>query len=152
MPVIAERFEVAAAPEAVWAFLLDPARLAPCIPGCEGLEVVDAHTYRVRLTVKVGFLATTQDVRMTVIEAEPPRRLVAEGRGEDARLGSQVDVRSTLELTPAGAGATTTVSYRSEVRVLGRLGSVGDAVMRAKARELAGRFAERVRAAFEPRA
>jgi carbon monoxide dehydrogenase subunit G len=147
MPVIAERFEVEAAPEAVWAFLLDPARLAPCIPGCDGLEVVDARTYRVRLTVTVGFLATTQDVRMTVVEAEPPRRLVAEGRGEDARLGSRIDVHNTLELLPAGAGSTT-VSYRSEVRVLGRLGGVGDAVMQAKARELGRRFAERVQAAL----
>jgi carbon monoxide dehydrogenase subunit G len=146
--VVEERFEVQAPPEAVWAFLLDPRRLAPCIPGCEGLEVVDERTYRLRLTVKVGFLATTQDVRMTVVEAEAPRRLVAEGRGEDGRLGSQVDVRSTLELAPAGAGATT-VGYRSDVKVLGRLGSVGDAVMKVKARELAGLFAERVRTAIE---
>lgn len=137
-----------APPEAVWGFLLDPQRLAPCIPGCDGLEVLDERTYRVRLTVRVGFLATRQDVRMTVVEADAPRRLVAEGRGEDARLGSQVDVRSTLELAPAGAGVTTVV-YRSEVKVLGRLGSVGDAVMKVKAREMAGQFAERVRAAIE---
>ncbi|HEU4367223.1 MAG TPA: SRPBCC domain-containing protein, partial [Methylomirabilota bacterium] len=134
--------------EVVWAFLLDPARLAPCIPGCESLAVVDATTYRVRLTVKVGFLTTTQDVRMSVVEAKAPRRLVAEGRGEDTRLGSQIDVRNTLDLTPAGAGATT-VSYRSEVKVLGRLGSVGDAVMKVKARELARLFADRVHAAIE---
>ena len=148
MPVIEERFEVAATPDVVWAFLLDPARLATCIPGCDRLDIVDATTYRVRLTVKVGFLSSSQDLRMTVVEAEPPRRLVATGRGEDTRLGSQVDVRNTLELAPAGAGATT-VSYRSEVKVLGRLGSVGDAVMKVKARELAGQFAERVRAAIE---
>jgi carbon monoxide dehydrogenase subunit G len=146
--VIEERFTVQAPPEAVWDFLLDPRRLAPCIPGCEGLEVLDERTYRVRLTVKVGFLATTQDVRMTLVEAEAPRRLVAEGRGEDARLGSQVDVRTTLELTAAESGATT-VGYRSDVKVLGRLGGVGDAVMKVKARELAGLFAGRVRAAIE---
>ncbi|MEX2148054.1 MAG: SRPBCC domain-containing protein [Candidatus Rokuibacteriota bacterium] len=148
MPVIEERFEVAATPDAVWAFLLDPVRLAPCLPGCDRLEIVDASTYRLRLTIKVGFLSTTQDLRMTIVVAEAPRRLVAEGRGEDARLGSQVDVRTTLELSPAGEEATT-VSYRSEVKVLGRLGSVGDAVMKVKARELAGQFAERVRAAIE---
>jgi carbon monoxide dehydrogenase subunit G len=148
MPVIEERFEVQASPDVVWAFLLDPTRLAPCIPGCDALEVVDARTYRVRLTVKVGFLATTQDVRMRLVEVEAPRRLVAEGHGEDTRLGSQVDVRNTLELSAAGSGATT-VSYRSEVKVLGRLGSVGDAVMKVKARELAKQFAERVRAAIE---
>jgi uncharacterized protein len=148
VPVIEERFEVQAMPELVWRFLLDPTRLGPCIPGAAGLEVLDEHTYRLAVTVKVGFLSTTQDVRVRVVEAEPPRRLVSEGRGEDARLASRLDVRSTLELVPAPPGATA-VSYRTEVKVLGRLGTVGDAVLRAKARELAAEFARRVRAAIE---
>jgi uncharacterized protein len=148
MPIIEEQFEVAAPPDVVWEFLLDPSRLAPCLPGCDQLEVVDARTYRVRLAVRVGLPSTTQELRMRIVEEDPPRRLVAEGRGEDARLGSQVDVRNTLELSPSGAGATT-VRYRSEVKVLGRLGSVGDAVMKVKARELAAQFADRVRAAIE---
>lgn len=148
MPVFEERFEVQAPVDAVWAFLLDPARLAPCVPGAGAVEVLDERSYRVSLTVRVGFLSTTQDMRMTVVEAEPPRRLVAVGRGEDRRLGSQVDVRTELELEPAGP-ATTRVRYRSEVKVLGRLGTVGDAVMRAKAGELAREFGARVRAGVE---
>jgi carbon monoxide dehydrogenase subunit G len=133
----------------VWEFLVDPARLAPCLPGCQSLEVVDANTYRVTLSVKVGFLSTTQDMRMTVVEMDRPRRLVAVGRGEDRRLGSQVDVRSTLDLSPGATVSSTLVHYRSEVKVLGRLGSVGDAVMKVKAAELAGEFATRVRRAIE---
>jgi carbon monoxide dehydrogenase subunit G len=148
MPVFEERFQVDAPPERVWDFLLDPARLGPCIPGCAGLEIEGAHTYRLRLVVKVGFLSTSQDMRMTVTEMEAPRRLVAVGHGEDPKLGSQVDVRSTLHLEPAGP-ARTDVRYRSDVRVLGRLGSVGDAVMRMKAGQLAGEFATRLRAAIE---
>ncbi|HXA96452.1 MAG TPA: SRPBCC domain-containing protein [Candidatus Dormibacteraeota bacterium] len=148
MPVFDEQFQVEATPERVWALLLDPVRLGPCIPGCAGIEVEDARTYRLRLVVKVGFLSTTQDMRMTVTEMEPPRRLVAVGHGEDRKLGSQVDVRSTLDLEPAGAHATD-IHYQSEVKVLGRLGSVGDAVMRMKAGQLAGEFATRLRAAVE---
>ncbi len=148
MPVLEERFDVAATPETTWAFLLDPTRLAPCIPGCEALEVVDARTYRMRLAVKVGFLSTSQDVLVRIVESEPPRRLVSEGRGEDRRLGSQVDVRATLDLAPAGDAATT-VTYRSDVRVLGRLGAVGDAVMKVKAGQMATEFARRVKAALE---
>jgi carbon monoxide dehydrogenase subunit G len=113
--------------------------------------VEDATTYRVRLTVKVGFLSTTQDLRLTITEADRPRRLVSVGRGEDRKLSSHVEVRNTLDLAPAPAGATL-VRYRSEVRVLGRLGSVGDAVMRVKAKQLAGDFAANVRAALEARA
>ena len=148
MPVFEETFQVAAPPERVWKFLLDPERLGPCIPGCAGVEVEDERTYRLRVTVKVGFLSTTQDMRMTITEMEPPRRLLAWGRGEDTRLGSQVDVRNTLTLAPVATGATE-VRYRSEVKVLGRLGSVGDAVMRAKASQFAGELAARVRAAIE---
>ena len=148
MAVFEEAFTVNAAPDAVWDFLLDPTRLAACIPGCESLQAEDATTFRVRLAVKVGFLSTTQDLRLTITEAERPRRLVSVGRGEDRRLGSHVEVRTTLDLAPAPAGATL-VRYRSEVRVLGRLGSVGDAVMQVKAKQLAGDFAARVRAAIE---
>jgi len=80
MPVFEERFQVAAPAETVWALLIDPVRLAPCLPGCQALEVVDPDTYRVTLSVKVGFLSTTQDMRMTVVEKDRPRRLVAMGR------------------------------------------------------------------------
>jgi uncharacterized protein len=148
MPVFEERFEVGAPPEAVWAFLLDPKRLAPCIPGCDKLEVVDERTYRLRLAVKVGFLSTRQDIRVEIVETDPPRRLVSQGRGEDSRLGSRVEVRTSLELSPAGDEATA-VAYTSDVTVLGRLGSIGDAVMKVKAKEIAGAFARNVKAALE---
>jgi len=148
VPIFEEEFTVNATTDAVWDFLLDPRRLAPCLPGCESLEVEDATTYRVRLTVKVGFLATTQSLRVAIVESDRPRRLVSVGRGEDRKLASHIEVRNTLDLAPAAAGATL-VRYRSEVRVLGRLGSVGDAVMKVKAKQLAGEFAANVRAAIE---
>jgi carbon monoxide dehydrogenase subunit G len=42
------------------------------------------------------------------------------------------------------------VTYTSDIRILGRLGSVGDAVMKVKARQLATEFAQRVKSALEP--
>jgi uncharacterized protein len=148
VPLFEEEFTVNASTDAVWDFLLDPQRVAPCLPGCERLEVEDATTYRVRLTVKVGLLSTTQDLRVTITEAERPRRLVSLGRGEDRKLGSQVEVRNSLDLDAAPGGATR-VRYRTDARVLGRLGSIGDAVMKIKARQLAAEFAANVRAALE---
>ena len=147
MPLFEEEFTVGAAPDTVWDFLLDPKRVAPCLPGCESVEIEDATTYKVRLTVKVGFLSTTQNLRVEIVESDRPRHLVSLARGEDRKLASQVEVRNTLDLAPGGAG--TLVRYRSEVRVLGRLGSVGDAVMKVKAKQVAGDFAANVRAAIE---
>ena len=148
MPIFEEEFRVSAAPDTVWDFLLDPTRVAPCLPGCESVELEDATTYKVRLTVKVGFLSTTQSLKIELVELDRPRHLVSVARGDDRKLASQVEVRNTLDLAPAGPGATA-VRYRSEVRVLGRLGSVGDAVMKVKAKQLAGDFAANVRAAIE---
>jgi uncharacterized protein len=148
MPLFEEEFTVSAAPETVWDLLLDPKRVARCLPGCESVEVEDATIYRVRLTVKVGFLSTTQNLRVELVELDRPRHLVSVARGEDRKLASQIEVRNTLDLAPAEGGATR-VRYRSEVRVLGRLGSVGDAVMKVKAKQLAGDFAANVRAALE---
>jgi len=148
MPVFEEEFTVGAGPDTVWDFLLDPERVAPCLPGCESVEIENATTYRVSLTVKVGFLSTTQRLKVEIVESDRPRHLVSLARGEDRKLASQVEVRNTLDLTPAPA-AGTLVRYRSEVRVLGRLGSVGDAVMKVKAKQLAGDFAANVRAAIE---
>lgn len=137
-----------AKPEVVWAFLLDPKQVSPCVPGCESVEVENDVTYHVRMTVKVGFLSTTQRVRMVLTEVLPPRRLVAVGRGEDRRLGSNIDVQGVLELTPAPEGATL-VRYQSKMQVVGRLSSLGDAVMKRTAKRLTEGFVSNVRAAIE---
>jgi carbon monoxide dehydrogenase subunit G len=147
MPLFEEEFTVDAAPEAVWDFLLDPERVAPCLPGCESVQIENATTYKVRLTVKVGFLSTTQNLKVELVESDRPRHLVSVARGEDRKLASQVEVRNTLDLAPGSPGATL-VRYRSDVRVLGRLGSVGDAVMKVKAKQVAADFAANVRKAI----
>ena len=36
---IEERFEVAAPPERVWSYLVDPSRVIGCLPGAELVEV-----------------------------------------------------------------------------------------------------------------
>jgi len=147
VPTFEEEFTVDAAPDAVWMFLLDPRRVARCLPGCEGVEVEDTRTYRARITVRVGFLSTTQNLRVEIVQADPPRRLVSVGRGEDRKLASHVEVNTTLDLEHTAAGGTR-LRYVSDVRVLGRLGTVGDAVMRVKVKQLTGEFATNLRAAM----
>ena len=150
MPTFEEEFTVDAPPDAVWVFLLDPRRVARCLPGCESVEVEDERIYRARITVRVGFLSTTQSLRVEIVEADRPRRLVSVGRGEDRKLASHVEVNSTLDLEPTAAGGTR-LRYVSDVRVLGRLGSVGDAVMQVKVKQLTGEFAANLRSAMDGR-
>ena len=139
MPLFEEQFTVSATPETVWAFLLDPQRLAPCLPGLrQRSRSRTSATYRVRLTVKVGFLSTPRTSTSRSSSRIRPRHLVSLARGEEPnwRAGSKSGTRSIC----ARRRGRTYVCLRSEVTVLGRLGSVGDAVMKVKAKQLAGQL------------
>ena len=54
---IEEKFTVSAPADAVWAFLIDPERVAAALPGAEITEKLDDTTYKGGMAVKVGPLA-----------------------------------------------------------------------------------------------
>jgi len=147
MPVFEESFRVPASRERVWEFLQDPARVAPCVPGCEEVTAHDADTFTARIRVKVGPITTNQVVRLTVTERVAPERLSSVGRGEDSKLASHVSVKGSLWLEPAEGGAVTEVRSRVEVTLTGRLATLGEHIMRAKTSEMVAMFAERLRQA-----
>ena len=148
MPRFEDSFRVNAPRSSVWALLDDPARVAACVPGCEAVTAEGADRFRARLRVKVGPIATTQQLTLTVTERVAPVRLAAIGQGEDRGLASRVSLRTTVELHEAADGAATDVTCRVEIRLTGRLATLGEAVMRAKSEQMVRAFAERLAAAI----
>lgn len=144
---IEERFEVQASPDAVWAFLLEPERISPCIPGCEELAVEHPGRYRAVIKVQVGPIGAAFRVVVEVTEQQAPSFLRAVIRGEEGTRASVLTAHNELHLRPLD-GSGTEISYSSEVSVVGRLGKFGLGVMQKKARTLGGEFAERLRAAI----
>ena len=51
---ITKSFDVNAPADAVWAFLIDPYRVARCLPGAALTDKIDDSTYAGTITVKVG--------------------------------------------------------------------------------------------------
>ncbi len=47
-------FDIAAAPDRVYSFLLDVNRVVTCMPGAELSEVVDPTTFKGKVRIKVG--------------------------------------------------------------------------------------------------
>ncbi|MEE9198350.1 MAG: carbon monoxide dehydrogenase subunit G [Dehalococcoidia bacterium] len=148
MPLFKEAFTVGVAQQEVWEFLMDVERMAACIPGCEEVQAIDDTTFKTRIKVKVGPFSTTQTATMRLTEVDPPRHLASEGQGDDPRMGSKVNMKATLDLTPLGQSETR-VDYTIDVKVLGRLGMLGEAVMRVKAREMSDQFASNLKSAIE---
>ena len=81
---IEERIVVSAPPARVWAFLLDPARVAPCLPGARLDGIEGDKTFLGTMKVKVGPVTMEFKGKATMTEIdEVARRVVLSGSGND---------------------------------------------------------------------
>jgi uncharacterized protein len=87
-------------------------------------------------------------VSVQVVRAEPPEKI--EAKIEGTPLGIVGRLTATSLTTLADAGDATKISYDVEAALTGKLGSLGQPVLRAKAKEMEKQFAARLAAAFAP--
>lgn len=146
--LIEEKFSVKAPIEKVWNLLLDAPLLASCVPGCEGVEVLDQNTYLTSVKAKVGPISARFKIRLTINEKDPPHRLVTTGKGEDSGMASSLLSKNEIRLQSLSEGETE-IYYRSDVSVLGTLGKFGEGIMRKKAKEVGEQFAQALKSKIE---
>ncbi len=146
--VIEEKFSIKAPIKKVWDFLLDPPKVASCVPGCEGVEALDENNYKTSIKAKVGPISARFKVRLTITEKEPPYRLLTAGKGEDSGMASSLTSKNEIRLSSI-SDMETEVNYRSEVSVLGALGKFGEGIFRKKAKEVGEQFAQALKSKIE---
>ncbi len=125
---IEEGFTVRAPRERVWAFLTDPTKMAPCVPGCREIQIVGPNSYRASVRVAIGPIKAEFRLEVEVEEEVPPRLARSVTRGEEGTRASTLLARSLLELKEIEPGATA-VRYSSDISVVGRLGRFGLGVL-----------------------
>ena len=146
---IEKAFEVRAAPDVVWRFMLDPRRSLACMPGAELTEVKDERTFLGAVKVKVGPVTVAYRGQAHVEEADEAARRVrvlAEGR-EAGSAGSMKATMVSQVLALEGGRARVTVS--AEVELTGRIVQFGRGMIDEVAGQLFDKFAEAVRAQLE---
>jgi carbon monoxide dehydrogenase subunit G len=146
--IIEGDFTINAPMEQAWNFLIDVERMSVCMPGVEKVEKTGADTYTGVVTVKVGPIATSFQGEVKIIEQEPPEFLKARLQGRDRKTASMVtgefsSVISSLEEN------LTRVGYTFDIKIRGRLGQFGQAVIQDTSRQLTNEFVECVRARVE---
>ena len=146
--VIESSFSVQAPQQRVWDFLIDPTQMVACVPGCSKVEQVGENTYRATMTAKVAYITFSAATEVTITRMDPPRELESVARGEDKRLGSNVQISATLRLTPRDDGGTE-VAYRADVSLWGKLGTLGEPIFRQKATQTGREFAQCVKKHLE---
>ena len=119
--------------------LLDPALIARCLPGCEGLREVAPHTYDARLHGGSGVVRGSFEGRFALRDLRPGAsyRIEIDGRSTLGKL--QGEARITL--TPAPAGCA--LHYDGEVRVRGLFGALAGPALEPAAHRMLERFFER---------
>ena len=105
---ISGTYRINAAPDLVWARLMDPAVIATCIPGCNALEPDGENRFRARLTVALAAITGTYDGTVTLSDLVPGAsyRLTAEGQGRPGFLKGD----SLVSLIPDGPATIIYVS------------------------------------------
>ena len=145
---IEKTLSVSAAPEQVWALLLDPQVMGGAVPGMKSIEVISPTEYVAEMHQKISFINAKFKLRTHIVEQRAPEYLRAEGTGEDASVASSLKQTSEVFLTPTADGGTE-LRIKVNVDVLGRLGAFGLSVMKTKADRLWEEFGRNLAARIE---
>ena len=136
--------------EAVYAKVRDARFFASCVEGVRDLNEIDSDHYTAVLDTKVAYLKFKFNVAVEVVRADPPHEIEAKIEGTPLGIVGRLTASSVTRLAEENGG--TKISYEIEAALTGKLGSLGQPVLRSKAKEMERQFAERMRAAFAPAA
>ena len=145
-------FLVPAQLEDAWAILIDVPKVAPCIPGAEITEVIDACTYKGLARVKIGPVQLVFNGEAKLHDVDPAAhtsRLSARG-GDTKGRGS---VQSEMRFALAPEADQTRVSVMTDITLAGTVAQYGRGVgmIRAVCNQLTAEFARNLAAQIEGR-
>ena len=97
------QFTVPAPPDVVWAAVVDPARVAPCMPGAT-LTEVNGSEFAGSVKVKLGPVSLLYKGSGQFVEIdEQSKRVVIKASGKDSRGNGTASATVTVTLKPDGA-------------------------------------------------
>ncbi len=131
---------------AVFEKLQDVHFFASCIEGVHDLTPLDALRFDAVLETKVAYMTFKFRVTVELTEVTPPEVIAAKIEGTPMGLVGRLTAISATRLVEDGD--QTTIRYEIDTALTGKLGSIGQPVLKAKARDMEKQFAKNLRAAF----
>lgn len=137
---------VAAPREAVFNALKNATFFASCIDGVRDLKEIDATHYDAVIEAKVAYMRFNFKVSVELTRLAPPDEIEAKIEGTPLGVVGRLTATSMTRLTEADG--QTLIQYSIDTTLTGKLGSIGQPVLRSKAREMEKQFTQRLRTAF----
>jgi carbon monoxide dehydrogenase subunit G len=92
----------------------------------------------------VGPISATFETQTTFTEVMPPNRLVAIGKGKDTMMGSTFELINWIDLIKISE-TDTLVKYKTDVKIRGRLSSLGQGLIKTFAKREVAKVIENIK-------
>jgi uncharacterized protein len=145
---IQESFTVPRPVDDVWAYLLDVERVAPCMPGAELTETIDATHWKGLVNVTFGPMTMTFRGSVALEARDDPAhrvRLAAKGMEQRGKGAASATVMAAL----ASAGGGTQVSIDADITISGTAAQLSRGLLPEVSKQLTARFADCLRQNLE---
>lgn len=144
----AGEFTVPARREIVYDRLNDAQFFASCVEGVRDLVALDDGRYTAVLETRIAYIKFKFQIAVSFIENIAPERIVAQAEGTPIGVVGRMVSKAAAALSETGD--FTNVSYEIDVALTGKLGSIGQPVLKAKAKDMERSFVKNLNAHFAP--
>jgi len=138
---IEEKFTVDAPADEVWAFLIDPERVAGALPGAEITEKLDDNTYKGGMGVKVGPLNAVYTGTVAFDLDEDARSAIVHAKGQGKAGMGTADMKMTSRVVSLGPSESE-VTVEAHMSVTGILAQMGRGMMQHVSKKMFKEFTE----------
>lgn len=146
--VLNNAFEVSASPEAVFDFLLDPARVVPTIPGAELVGVTDPDHWAAKVKAKLGPMSLEFKGNVEVTKRDRATLdLGLKGDGSEVTGKGKASADITTRLVRRDGGGTR-VEITTDLSIKGKAAQFGGSMLEDVAATFTREFAGNVEAAL----
>jgi carbon monoxide dehydrogenase subunit G len=114
----------------------------------QDLTEIDPTHFAAVFETRIAYMKFKFNVTVEMTRAEAPDLI--EGKIEGKPLGLVGRLTATALTRLTDDGDATKIAYEIDSALTGKLGSMGQPVLKAKAKEMEKQFAERLKARFEP--
>ena len=129
--------QIKASQRAIFAFLVDPNKVASCAPGFISMEILAPDHFKPTIGIGVGAVKAKFTLDVQLQDVREPSHAAMKGHGVAA--GSAVDMVASLDLSPV-SDAETTMNWIADVTVSGTIASVGARLLDSTAQKQITKF------------
>ena len=140
---IDNEFTVAAPADALWAYLLDVEKVAPCMPGAELTDTIDDRNWKGTVHAKFGPVSMSFAGTVSMEERDDAaHRVVLKAKGMEQKGKGAANASVTSWLEPTDDPASTRVKMQADITLTGAAAQMSRGLLPEISKKLTQQFAD----------